>query len=786
MDLSSDDDEPKATTKTKRLQKQKSIVGSGRAIDLCQKNDKSENIAITLLDETEITQKNQDESNTMFIQSDDDEANVSLTKNTNRLKKSKASITKAITTNDPFSESDDDDIEEEDDNNDEDDNEEYEEAERETGSILTSVNQLSAQILQRMREWCFGSSSSSSKIPKGMICDGALALFKQDIDSYDESKILITKSILKEILSPNIQLKEYQWIGVNWMALLHTMKCNVDGKKTNVNGVLADEMGLGKTIQTIAFLAWLKYYRSSSEHKPHIIIVPASVLSNWQNEFKKVCPSLLVVKYHGTMNERCEIKEELRKSLPSSFNKKPLDVVLTTFSYFSSEKSDDRSFLKKFSFDYMVVDEAHCLKNPKGSRYKNMDKFNTEHRLLLTGTPVQNSAEQLMSLLCFLMPLFSKKKGGGGFDDNDDNDGGARMLQHLVTLGGKSEQENYYKLKQLFSPFVLRRKKTDCLNQILPAKTRKLEIVPLTRKVRSMYDSIISSHIEWKRSKNDSSSAVTTHLFTDLRKAANHPLLLRNRHKSSDAIQHLSNILYTNGYFGDQCNLNLVKKELQSFSDYDIHGAVMTILGEKPYLKNELNRYIATEDDLFESPKFALLQTLIPSLIQDKHRILIFSQWTRCLDLIEHLMEHLNMDFMRLDGQTSVSERQRLIDEFTNDEKYKVFLLSTRAGGLGINLTCADTCILHDLDFNPFNDLQAEDRCHRIGQTKPVTVIKMVAEDTVETDIHAMQERKAKMNAAILENETTGKKAGKNKKVQEEKEVSNILQTAMDRYLTQH
>ena len=194
-----------------------------------------------------------------------------------------------------------------------------------------------------------------------------------------------------------------------------------------------------------------------------------------------------------------------------------------------------------------------------------------------------------------------------------------------------------------------------------------------------------------------------THLFTDLRKAANHPLLLRN----------LSNILYTNGYFG-----------VQSFSDHDTHGAVMTMLGEKPYLKNELNRCVATEDDLFESPKFALSQTLIPSLIQDKHRILIFSQWTRCLDLIEHLMEHLNMDFMRLDGQTSVSERQRLIDEFTNDEKHKVFLLSTRAGGLGINLTCADACILHDLDFNPFNDLQAEDRCHRFGQTNPVTVIK--------------------------------------------------------------
>ena len=298
-----------------------------------------------------------------------------------------------------------------------------------------------------------------------------------------------------------------------------------------------------------------------------------------------------------------------------------------------------------------------------------------------------------------------------------------------------------------------------------------------------MYDGIIESHIQRKKSRSDySSNAVTSHLFTELRKASNHPLMLRNRHKSPDAINHLSNTLFINGYFGTQCDINLVKKELETFSDYDIHCAIMVILEEKPYLHKELERYIATEDDLFESPKFKLLQKLIPELIQEDHRILIFSQWTRCLDLIEHLMSHLNIDFMRLDGQTSVSERQNLIDQFTNNTNYKVFLLSTRAGGLGINLTCADTCIIHDLDFNPFNDLQAEDRCHRIGQKKPVTVIKMVAEDTVETDIHSMQERKARMNAAILENDC---KKSKNKKV-EESEVSNIIQSAMDRYLTQH
>lgn len=157
--------------------------------------------------------------------------------------------------------------------------------------------------------------------------------------------------------------------------------------------------------------------------------------------------------------------------------------------------------------------------------------------------------------------------------------------------------------------------------------------------------------------------------------------------------------------------------------------------------------------------------------------MLIFSQWTRCLDLLGCLMDSMGFRFLRLDGQTNIQTRQQLIDQFTNDTQIPVFLLSTRAGGMGINLTAADTCILHDLDFNPFNDIQAEDRVHRIGQEKPVTVIKMVTENTVDADIYKMQERKAEMNAAILETKSNAKQ-----KKADTKEMNSMLKNAVSRY----
>jgi len=192
-------------------------------------------------------------------------------------------------------------------------------------------------------------------------------------------------------------------------------------------------------------------------------------------------------------------------------------------------------------------------------------------------------------------------------------------------------------------------------------------------------------------------------------------------------VDHLAQNLMSYGYFGNDKTLALkrVKEELQKYGDFDIHRAALEMMDEDPTRVSQMERYCLSEEHLFASPKMDRLRTLLPELISEGHRILIFSQWTMCLDLLACLMETLSLKFCRLDGQTPIPERQRLIDEFNGDDDIPVFLLSTRAGGMGINLTAADTCILHDLDFNPFNDLQAEDRCHRIGQKRPVTVIKV-------------------------------------------------------------
>lgn len=234
--------------------------------------------------------------------------------------------------------------------------------------------------------------------------------------------------------------------------------------------------------------------------------------------------------------------------------------------------------------------------------------------ILLSGTPVQNSPKELMSLLCFLMPLFSRE--ASMFDEDGKNDGGARMLEYFVRLEatGKnqdnvhiSNEEAYAKLKQLLAPFVLRRRKDEVLGQWLPPKTRCVEWVPFDKETRSVYDSILAKHLQ---SSDNSNASNNTHLFTSLRKAANHILLLRTRHTSSEAIQHLSEMLYTYGYFGRDatCTLSLVQKELEKFSDFDIHCAAAALIEENLSRKSVLERYLLQEDDIYCSPKFKRLK----------------------------------------------------------------------------------------------------------------------------------------------------------------------------------
>ena len=376
-------------------------------------------------------------------------------------------------------------------------------------------------------------------------------------------------------------------------------------------------MGLGKTVQTIAFLRWFKeyggleaesgdktekvsaaavrarktFYDSDDEPaapapaappappvptskkvlEPHLIVVPASTLDNWEREFSKFAPDLEILKYHGSQAQRKEIQYELRPKMrkvrsdeerrdagrragskrqlvlkltaspPPASLVNPLllarfvhrssqdsghlvpDIVLTTFSYFSNEKPDDRNFLKRFQFNYLVVDEGHTLKNPEGARYKNLNKFKTKHRILLTGTPVQNNAKELMALLTFLMPLFKKPKRKSYQSDEDADDGGAKMLEHFVSINGEDgEGEDdgalgYQKLKTLLAPFILRRRKDMVLSQILPPKKLVVERVKLSESVQELYNDVIRSHTKAKAKLTQGLSKVSTAAASTMR-----------------------------------------------------------------------------------------------------------------------------------------------------------------------------------------------------------------------------------------------------------------------------
>ena len=543
-------------------------------------------------------------------------------------------------------------------------------------------------------------------------------------------------------------------------------------------------------------MCWLKQHHQQNhqqqddnddEYLPHLVIAPASVLSNWEREFQTFAPHLNVVKYHGTLTERDDLQENLRPYLPAGGRRRQpdeeLDVILAPITYFSKEKSDDRSFLKKFQYDFLVVDEAHVLKNAQGNRYKMLDRFRSKHRLLLTGTPVQNSPKELLSLLCFLMPLFSRKSSG--FDDDNDtkNDGGERMLQHFVSLekmaaGAQQEESAYDRLKQLFAPFVLRRRKQDVLSQVMPPKVQKVDFVELPEAARRLYDSLLSEHV---RAKKKGSNSAREHLFTQLRKAAHHPLLLRARYQTPSEKEDLSSAFYKYQAFrGEGCTKSKVAEELERFNDFQIHLTALELVEENALRRPDLERYILNEEDLFASCKFVRLRQLLPELIGQGHRILIFSVWTSCMDLMGCLLENMDMEFLRMDGSTAVEERQGLIDKFNQNPSIPVFLLSTKACGLGINLTSADTCIFHDLDFNPMNDVQAEDRCHRIGQKKEVTVIRLVSKDTVDQDIYEMQQRKMKMSQVIMA--TDGSESSDWSK-QASKEKRLVLNRALDRFM---
>jgi len=541
-------------------------------------------------------------------------------------------------------------------------------------------------------------------------------------------------------MNSDLKLTMYQMIGLNWLILMH---------RQSLNGILADEMGLGKTIQTIAFLAHLK---EKGDEGPHLIIVPSSTLENWRKEFALWAPDMVVQFYYGSQDERRHLRFQLVQ------DELEYDIILTTYNMVISS-AEDRVLFKKMEFVYVVFDEAHMLKNMASQRYEQLMKIKCSRKLLLTGTPLQNNLVELMSLLIFVMPgMFAKRK-----------DQLKKMFSLFPRNQNDDERSAYEKdriahAKRIMKPFFLRRLKSEVLTD-LPAKTSTVEKIMMTDRQHNLYTKMVQDYKDRasRIQEGEVPSESGIGMLMNLRKLANHPLLIRD-HYTDKELETIARTLKVYDTSHKNAVEEYIVQDLQLLSDFDIHKTCETYRCiEHLTLPNTL---------ICESGKFQLFDTMLPKMRDEGDRVLIFSQFTMMLNIMERYLKIKGYKFLRLDGQTPVQERQALIDQFNQDPDIFIFILSTRAGGLGINLTAANTVIMHDLDFNPYNDKQAEDRCHRVGQTKEVKVIRFISENTIEQGIYTIAQDKLKLEQDVTGEDHTEVKHKK-------KDVARLLRTVL-------
>ncbi len=446
--------------------------------------------------------------------------------------------------------------------------------------------------------------------------------------------------------------------------------------ENGLNGILADEMGLGKTVQTIGLLAHLW---GNGIQGPFLVVGPLSVIANWVREVEMWTEGIPVVLYHGAKEHR----DELRRTHLRNPSQGP--IFVTSFEVILR----DRKFFKSVTWRYLIVDEGHRLKNKDTKLIRELKQLSTENRLLLTGTPLQNNLGELWSLLNFLLPqLFDDlRQFESWFDFHAAATGDDENARELIAREQRSRVVS--KLHEILDPFLLRRIKSDVLIHLPP----KVEIVvqcQLTKKQDTLYDAAASNtlaaFLKGQESGEPDADSWKKHCgslnntMMQLRKVTNHPYLLHP-------------------------NLN---------------GSGLPIIDE---------------GIVSSCGKMQMLDRCLRLLHGKGHKVLIFCQFTRMIDILEDYCELRDYSCHRIDGNVSGSERQARMDDFNSSKDSFVFLLSTRAGGLGINLATADTVIIYDSDWNPQVDLQAQDRCHRMGQTKPVSVIRFITANTIETMI---------------------------------------------------
>ncbi|CAL9116371.1 unnamed protein product [Musa acuminata var. zebrina] len=507
-----------------------------------------------------------------------------------------------------------------------------------------------------------GSQSESDKKPRGRGRHASKITEEEEDEEYlkEEEDALAGAGGTRLVSQPSCiqgKMRDYQLAGLNWMIRLY---------ENGINGILADEMGLGKTLQTISLLGYLHEYRGITG--PHMVVAPKSTLGNWMREIRRFCPVLRAVKFLGNPEERNHIRETLL--VAGKF-----DVCVTSFEMAIKEKTA----LRRFSWRYVIIDEAHRIKNENSLLSKTMRLYHTNYRLLITGTPLQNNLHELWSLLNFLLPeIFSS----------------AETFDKWFQISGENDQQEVIQqLHKVLRPFLLRRLKSD-VEKGLPPKKEIILKVGMSQLQKHYYRALLQKDLEVINAGGERKRLLN--IAMQLRKCCNHPYLFQGAEPGPP---------YTTG-----------------------------------------------EHLITSAGKMVLLDKLLPKLKERGSRVLIFSQMTRLLDILEDYLMFRGYQYCRIDGNTGGEDRDASIEAFNQPESEKfIFLLSTRAGGLGINLATADVVILYDSDWNPQVDLQAQDRAHRIGQKKEVQVFRFCTEYTIEEKVIERAYKKLALDALVIQ-----------------------------------
>ncbi|KAK4124413.1 hypothetical protein N657DRAFT_644636 [Parathielavia appendiculata] len=710
-------------------------------------------------------------------------------------------------------------------------------------------------------------------------------------------------------------LREYQHLGLDWLAALYA---------NNTNGILADEMGLGKTIQTIALLAHLACHHEV--WGPHLVIVPTSVMLNWEMEFKKWCPGFKILTYYGNQEER-------KRKRQGWTNDDVWNVCITSYQMVLQ----DQQVFRRRRWHYMILDEAHNIKNFKSQRWQTLLGFNTHSRLLLTGTPLQNNLTELWSLLYFLAP---PENGEGGFVDLKEFHNWFSRPESQILESGREHLDDearaiISKLHKVLRPYLLRRLKADVEKQ-MPAKYEHVEFCRLSKRQRELYDGFLS-RADTRATLTSGNYMSIINCLMQLRKVCNHPDLFVDRpimtsfrmersvaadfemdeqlvrkkllaaqpmevvslsflnmiptqyegmsSTDADRISQLSthrilldlreaqktranNAYYTLDPASVKSNLvylesaarwgrfeelqhcvylNALRRQQRPIygkrlvelltldthlrpykqrpkvpqkimswfeeDSYLLHNAIPTLQQRADSMETTISKFACVtpavvagdmnrlllgakgiqafeEADLtlsapvkyapympkerppdpwhearmrltiqfpdkrllqYDCGKLQALDKLLRRLQAGGHRALIFTQMTKVLDILEQFLNIHGHKYLRLDGATKVEQRQILTDRFNHDPRILCFILSTRSGGLGINLTGADTVIFYDQDWNPAMDKQCQDRCHRIGQTRDVHIYRLVSEHTIEANILRKASQKQMLDDVVIQ-----------------------------------